>query len=76
VREEIDRAAAAMLHGTVIHDQKLLYSVAAVAGMSAQHVRNDIRSRRLTAAQPSRSHHLVDREIVARYAAWLAVGRP
>lgn len=79
VREEIDRAAAATLHGPVVDDRKLLYriaDVAALTGMSAQYVRNDIRGGRLTAAQPSESKYLVDRGIAARYAAWLAAGRP
>lgn len=79
VREEIDRAAAATLHGTPVDDRKLLYSVAdvaAVTGMSAQYVRNDIRSGRLTASQPSGTKYVVGRETAIRYAAWLRAGRP
>jgi excisionase family DNA binding protein len=60
-------------------DRKLLYSVADVAaatGMSAQYVRNDIRSGQLKASQPSGTKYLVDREIAVRYAAWLRSGRP
>ncbi|OII37099.1 hypothetical protein BIU98_16735 [Curtobacterium sp. MMLR14_010] len=78
VREEIDRAAAATLHGPAVDDRKLLYSVAdvaAVTGMSAQYVRNDIRSGRLAAAQPSGSKYLIDRETASRYAIWLQAGR-
>lgn len=79
VGEEIDRAAAAPPSGPPVDYRKLLYSVtdvAAITGMSAQYVRNDIRSGQLRAAQPSGTKYLVDREIAARYAAWLAAGRP
>lgn len=78
VREEIDRAAAASPSGSPVDDRKLLYSVINVAantGMSAQYVRNDIRSGQLTASQPSGTKYLVDREIAVRYAAWLRSGR-
>lgn len=79
VREEIDRAAAAMLHLPVVDDRKLLYSVADVAamtGMSTQYVRNDIRSGLLRAAQPRGTKYLVDRELAVGYVAWLLAGRP
>lgn len=79
VRDEIDRAAAASPSGPPVDDRRLLYSVAdvaAVTGMSAQYVRNDIRSGHLTASQPSGTKYLVGREIAARYAAWLRAGRP
>ncbi|WP_412148732.1 hypothetical protein [Curtobacterium flaccumfaciens] len=79
VREEIERAAAASPSGPAVDERKLLYSVAdvaAVTGMSAQYVRNDIRSGQLTASQPSGTKYLVDRKIAAKYAAWLRAGRP
>lgn len=79
VREEIDRAAAAQPPRPAVDDRKLLYSVADVAaltGMSAQYVRNDIRSGQLRASQPSGTKYLVDREVAVRYAAWLRAGRP
>ncbi|MCS5493130.1 helix-turn-helix domain-containing protein [Curtobacterium flaccumfaciens] len=79
VREEIDRAAATTLHGSVVDDPKLLCSVAevaAVTGMSAQYIRNDIRSGRLAATQPSGSKYLIDREAASRHAIRLQAGRP
>lgn len=79
VREEVERAAEAAPTRPAVDDRKLLYSVtdvAAVTGMSAQYVRNDIRSGQLAASQPSGSKYLVDREIAVRYAAWLRAGRP
>lgn len=78
VREEIDRASAAPPSGPAVDERKLLYSVAdvaAVTGMSAQYVRNDIRSGLLTASQPRGSKYLIDREIALAYAAWLRAGR-
>jgi excisionase family DNA binding protein len=81
VREEFERSAAASPSPSVpaADDRKLLYSVADVAaatGMSAQYVRNVIRSGQLKASQPSGTKYLLDREIAVRYAAWLRSGRP
>ncbi|MCS5513159.1 helix-turn-helix domain-containing protein [Curtobacterium flaccumfaciens pv. betae] len=79
VREEIDRAADGHQSVPAADERKLLYSVAdvaAVTGMSAQYVRNDIRSGRLVATQPSGSKYLIAREAASRYAIWLQAGRP
>jgi len=79
VREEIERASASRSSRDEPDDRKLLYSVtdvAAVTGMSAQYVRNDIRSGQLAATQPSGSKYLIDRETASRYASWLRSGRP
>ncbi|PZF61896.1 hypothetical protein DEJ33_15800 [Curtobacterium sp. MCPF17_047] len=79
VREEVERVAAASRSGPEADERKLLYSVAdvaAVTGMSAQYVRNDIRSGDLSATQPNGTKWIVDREAASRYAAWLRAGRP
>lgn len=79
VREEIKRASTATPTDPQVDDRMLLYSVAdvaAVTGMSAQYVRNDIRSGQLTASQPSGTKYLIDRDIASHYAAWLRAGRP
>ncbi|PZE26237.1 helix-turn-helix domain-containing protein [Curtobacterium sp. MCLR17_042] len=79
VREEVERVATAPPSRPAVDDRKLLYSVAdlaAATGMSAQYVRNDIRSGRLGASQPRGSKYLIDKEDAIGYAAWLRSGRP
>ncbi|PYY38836.1 excisionase family DNA-binding protein [Curtobacterium sp. MCPF17_046] len=79
VREEVERVYAASLARPAVEERKLLYSVtdiAAVTGMSAQYVRNDIRNGHLAATQPSGSKYLIDREAASQYASWLRAGRP
>lgn len=79
IREELERAATANATSVDVDDRKLPYSVAdvaAVTGMSAQYVRNDIRAGQVAAQQPSGTKWLVDREETTRYAAWLRAGRP
>ena len=79
VREALERAATGRATSADVDDRKLLYSVAdvaAVTGMSAQYVRNDIRAGHVAAQQPSGTKWLVDRQETTRYAAWLRAGRP
>lgn len=74
VREEVERAAAASPSRPAADERKLLYSVvdvAAVTGMSAQYVRNDIRAGALTASRLGKTKYVIDRDEVLRYAAWL-----